>query len=482
MGKNGGGSWLGLMKKAFRSPVKENDRMTSSRRREEAEHEEEDQKKRGKRRWIFRKPTVHETTLIHHNQEAVATANDASSSSGGAIFDKGWSDLKQKRAIAVAMTTTVATEAAAVTTGRAREQEQANEEIIWLMRPSVLVKQQRAILIIQSALRGYLARKALGALKGVVKLQALIRGHNVRKQVKVTLQCMQSLVRVQTQVCDQRRRLSCEGFSCGSMFREPKNILELHLSDKESISRNQAGTGDNGYDHLLALEKVEALLQKAKEEAAEKRDNSLAHAFSRKMWTLKKDEDSSSTKDLDEDLRVFHRTNNAKNCKAVSRSSCDQPRDCIKNIEIDTAGSYNSDTDAEFWRLHHQYYQEQQQKFYSYAVPSPLSHRENINRMPMTPAFKMNNILVHSASPRCRREERSHHRMTLLSHRSNINGLISRNSANSCPAADDQPNYMAATASARARERPQSVPRQMPMTPEREITSAAKKRLSFPVQ
>lgn len=48
------------------------------------------------------------------------------------------------------------------------------------------------------------------ALKGVVKLQALIRGYTVRKRAKTTLQCIESLIRVQALVCDQRRRLSCE--------------------------------------------------------------------------------------------------------------------------------------------------------------------------------------------------------------------------------------------------------------------------------
>ncbi|XP_049407589.1 protein IQ-DOMAIN 18-like isoform X1 [Solanum stenotomum] len=470
----GGPSWLGLMKKAFRSPIKENV-IKSIRRREEAHDQEEEEKKRGKRRWIFRKPTVHETTLIHHNQDQENAATTSKGNLATNFLPKN-ADLKQKGAIGVAMTRGGSSLSAATTSTIATDvaiaKTQATIDITQLTQPPILVKQQCAILVIQTTFRGYLARKALGALKGVVKLQALIRGHNVRKRAQITLQCMQSLVRVQTQVCDQRRRLSCEGINCGSMFKEPKSILELHINDKESNSINQASIPDNdGYDHLHALEKIEALLHKAKV-AAKKRENTLAHAFSRKMWTSNKDEDSSSNTELDEDLRVFDLIDE-KNRKNTSRASCDQPRDRIKNIEIDTACSY-SDSDTEFRRLHHQYYHDHQQKLYSsYVVPSPLSHRANINALPMTPPLKMKNIQVHSASPRYRREENNHHRMALLSHRVNVN---------SSPTAVDQPSYMAATASARARERSQSTPRQIPMTPERDKTSATKKRLSFPIQ
>ncbi|GJY62158.1 IQ-DOMAIN 14-like protein [Tanacetum coccineum] len=61
---------------------------------------------------------------------------------------------------------------------------------------------------IQSVYRGHLARRALRALKGLVKFQALFRGFLVRKRVAATLYSMQALLRAQLVVRSKRAELA----------------------------------------------------------------------------------------------------------------------------------------------------------------------------------------------------------------------------------------------------------------------------------
>ncbi|KAI3975601.1 hypothetical protein MKX01_017514 [Papaver californicum] len=68
-------------------------------------------------------------------------------------------------------------------------------------------KEEKAATKIQSHYKGYLARRALRALRGLVKLQALVRGHNVRKQAEMTMRCMQAIVRVQARTKADRLHL-----------------------------------------------------------------------------------------------------------------------------------------------------------------------------------------------------------------------------------------------------------------------------------
>ncbi|KAI3447046.1 hypothetical protein Pfo_003711 [Paulownia fortunei] len=67
-------------------------------------------------------------------------------------------------------------------------------------------REKWAAVKIQIVFRGYLARKALRALKGLVKIQALVRGFLVRKQTAATLHSMQALIRAQATVRAQKTR------------------------------------------------------------------------------------------------------------------------------------------------------------------------------------------------------------------------------------------------------------------------------------
>lgn len=60
-----------------------------------------------------------------------------------------------------------------------------------------------------------------------MRIQALVRGRQVRKQAAVTLRCMQALVRVQARVRARRVRMSMEGQAVQNMLNERRTKLEL---------------------------------------------------------------------------------------------------------------------------------------------------------------------------------------------------------------------------------------------------------------
>lgn len=456
MGKNGGNSWLNAVKKAFRSPSKDSEKR-SSRRREENEQEDEE-KKRGKRKWIFRKPLVHETTIQHNEEKNFRTSGDTSVTSGAETLPKNTvpkaTDDKQRRAIAVAMATTAAAEAAVATA-------QAAVEIIRLTGPSILVRTHFAAITIQTAFRGYLARKALQALKGVVKLQALVRGHNVRRRAKKTLQCMQALVRAQDRVCEQRKRLSYEG-SIDSMFSDSNSLWGSHYADRKSIS------GDS-YCAPHSVHEQQAMPPKTKE-AAVKRERSLAYAFSNQMWRSGQDQFRGSEEEqLEERHRLSDQWMTMKQREKTRRASCDQ-RETIKTLEIDTSRPYS------YINLNFQ--RSQNQSYHYHSDSSPLRRRsENliVNSRTTPSPSKTKPLQVQSASPRCQRQERDYYPQAQTPTMSSVYHHGTGGNANSVP------NYMTATESAKARIRSQSAPRHRSVTPEREKLCSAKKQLAFPI-
>ncbi|GMI75596.1 IQ-domain 17 [Hibiscus trionum] len=453
MGKIGGNSWLSAVKKAFRSPTKENQKR-SSRRRDDNEQVEEE-KKRGKRRWIFMKPSHHET-VIHHSEARTITATNTaeaatiSETSRLNTIPEG-AEAEQRNAIAVAIARAAAAQAAVATA-------QAAFQAVRLTTPSVFVTQHFSAIVIQTAFRGHLARRALRALKGLVKLQALVRGHNVRKRANITLRCMEAMVRVQARMCNQRKKLSTHEGSTESIFSDPNSIWSSHLVDRKSTCR-QESCNDNDWirwdEHPKTLEEIQAILKKTKE-ATSKREKDLAHAFSLQIWRTEGDT-VKSEEELEAKTRWVDRWPTRKQWdSSTGRMSCDQI-DPIKTVEIDTARPYSY----------------QQQRPSSFSVASPL-HKANNGLLirSITPS-KPKPLQMYSASPRYLKEERSHPSPAHTPNSYGMNGGVSAGI----------PNYMAATVSAKARIRSQSAPKQRPSssTTVTEKVGSVKKRLSFPV-
>ncbi|XP_042516327.1 protein IQ-DOMAIN 19-like isoform X2 [Macadamia integrifolia] len=155
-----------------------------------------------KRRWSFRRSSATAMATKDFNSTDMVVSTTATTD----VMVEAENEQK-KHAMAVAVATAAAADAAVAAA-------QAAAAVIRLTNAPTpartVVIEEAAAIRIQSAFRSYLAKRALCALRGLVKLQALVRGHLVRKQATATLRCMQALIIVQARARAQRLRMADE--------------------------------------------------------------------------------------------------------------------------------------------------------------------------------------------------------------------------------------------------------------------------------
>ncbi|KDP21215.1 hypothetical protein JCGZ_21686 [Jatropha curcas] len=104
------------------------------------------------------------------------------------------------------------------------------------------IRHETAATKAQAAFRGYQARRAFRSLKGIIRLQALIRGHLVRRQAIATLCCVWAIVKLQALARGKKIRRSSVGIevqnACnlgkiqGTVCSDSSGICTSTLSEK----------------------------------------------------------------------------------------------------------------------------------------------------------------------------------------------------------------------------------------------------------
>ncbi|KAL7138422.1 hypothetical protein ABFS83_10G162500 [Erythranthe nasuta] len=166
---------------------------------------------------------------------------------------------QRKRALAVAVATAAAAEAAVAAANAAAEVVRLTNIPFFELRSK---KQHFSAIKIQTSYRAHLARKALSALKGIVKLQAVVRGQLARRRVVI----------IKTHLRVHRRRV-------------PTLLDYLNHGEKRLSLGQREGTKSEELTYknwdlsLVSKESIDAMYLQ-KQEAVAKRERMKQYSFS----------------------------------------------------------------------------------------------------------------------------------------------------------------------------------------------------------
>ncbi|KAL8543052.1 hypothetical protein ACS0TY_003797 [Phlomoides rotata] len=359
-----------------------------------------------------------------------------------------------KHAYSVAIASAAAAEAAVAAA-------QAAAEVVRLTTVSQFTGksvEEVAAIKIQTAFRGYMARRALRALRGLVRLKSLVDGPTVQRQTASTLKCMQTLSRVQSQIQSRRLRML-----------EENRALQRQLLQKRAKELETLRMGEEWDDSVQSKDQVEANLLH-KYEAAMRRERALAYSYTHQQ-TWKKSAKSSN-------LLFMDPTNPHWGWSWLERWMAARPWETDKDLNTDRLSTTKSgvgEITKSFAR--HQLNSDNPSSAASQKLPSHQS--------PTTPS-KASSVATRkwkAASPRgsvISQDEDSRSLFSVQSERNRRHSIAgsSVRDDESLASSPSVPSYMASTQSAKAKSRlPSPLGIENGNMPEK---GSAKKRLSFP--
>ncbi|GFQ08274.1 protein iq-domain 1 [Phtheirospermum japonicum] len=234
-------AWISAVKKAIICEPKEN------------------KKNRKPRRWFGNQRSKDLNSPSAENEVVIASAHPPKEE----VKLIAAENEQNRHAYSVALVTAVAAEAAVAAA-------HAAAEVVRLRTAASnpgRTKEEIAAIKIQTAFRGYLARRTLRALRGLVRLQSLIGGQSVKRQSAATWKCMQTVARVQFEIRARRIRMSEE---CSAIQRQKR---------EKEIVKSSVSNGENWDDSIQSREQIEASIHN-RQEAAMRRERALAYSYS----------------------------------------------------------------------------------------------------------------------------------------------------------------------------------------------------------